>query len=182
MRIFKQYKSLFLLLKPKLDGRPCFICLWPCLPYQEWFHLFDAFRKDFASTGQNGIFDKPFVSYQWFGENCEIKFVEFVSVAFLTNPNLSSTKISKTKSTQIQIMKFNSNFEKTSFKIFFIFLHILHNLQIWAYILLFRITILFCQLEYSSFIFCTFIGIVPTALYTIKFFANFDFCFVWYNL
>ena len=135
-------------------------------------------RMYFASIGQNGIFDKPFVSYQWYGENYEIKFAEFVSVVFLTNPNLSSTKISKTKSTQIQIMKFNSNFEKTSFKIFFIFLHILHNLQIWAYILLFRIIILFCQLEYSSFIFCTFIGIVPTALYTIKFFANFDFCFV----
>ena len=69
-------------------------------------------RTYFAFIGQNGIFDKPFVSYQWYGENCEIKFVEFVSVVFLTNPNLSSIKISKTKSTQIQIMKSNSNFEK----------------------------------------------------------------------
>ena len=81
-------------------------------------------RTYFASIGQNGIFDKPFVSYQWYGENCEIKFVEFVSVVFLTNPNLSSTKISKTKSTQIQIMKFNSNSEKHLSKyssFFFIF-------------------------------------------------------------
>ena len=64
---------------------------------------------------------------------------------------------------------------KTFFKTFFIFLHILHNLQIWAYILLYRIIPLFCPFRYSSYLFCTSIGIVPTALYTIKFFANFEF-------
>lgn len=65
---------------------------------------------------QNGIFDKPFASFQWYGENCEIKFGVSVNVVFLTNPNLLLIKISKTKSTQIQIMKSNSNFDKNMFQ------------------------------------------------------------------
>jgi len=73
-------------------------------------------RVLYLPIGQNDIFDKPFVSFQWYGENCEIKFDVSVNVVFLTNPNLLLIKISKTKSTQIQIMKSNSNFDKNIFQ------------------------------------------------------------------
>ena len=75
------------------------------------------------ADGPNEIVEKPFVWYQWYGESYVIKFDEFVNVVFLTNPNLSSIKISRTKLTRIQIMKSNSNFkEKTSHSSFF-FIH-----------------------------------------------------------
>ena len=106
-----------------------------------------------------------------------IKFDEFVNVVFLTNLNLSSIKISRTKLTRIQIMKSNSNFkEKTShsslfFIHFFTFCIIFNSKHTFYYSALLPYSL------NSSYSFCTIIGVVPMVLYTIKFFAYFEFLF-----